>query len=56
MAKAKVKQMVEEEVEIKKGLDIKLKVDKSEKGRITITVTLLQDGEEIASDYDFVQV
>lgn len=42
--------------EVKKGLDIKLKLEKSDKGRLTVTVTLLQDGKEIASDYDFVQV
>jgi len=45
-----------EKVEPKAGLDIKVKLDKTEKGRITVTVTLLQDGVEIASDYDFVQV
>lgn len=45
-----------EKVEVKPGLDIKVKVDKTEKGRVTVTVTLLQDGVEIASDYDFVQV
>jgi hypothetical protein len=43
-------------VEPKKGLDVKVKVDKSESGRITVTVTLLNDGVEIASDYDFVNV
>lgn len=42
--------------EVKKGLDIKLKLEKSDKGRLTVTVTLLEDGKEIASDYDFVQV
>lgn len=50
---AKVKKKKEE---VKKGLDIKLKLEKSDKGRLTITVTLLEDGKEIASDYDFVQV
>lgn len=51
MSKAKTKK-----AEVKKGLDIKLKLDKTEKGRLTVTVTLLEDGKEIASDYDFVQV
>ncbi len=50
---AKVKKKKEE---VKKGLDIKLKLEKSDKGRLTVTVTLLEDGKEIASDYDFVQV
>jgi len=45
-----------EKVETKAGLDIKVKLDKTAKGRVTVTVTLLQDGVEIASDYDFVQV
>ena len=45
-----------EKVEPKAGLDIKVKVDKTISGQVTITVTLLQDGVEIASDYDFVQV
>lgn len=45
-----------EQVEPKAGLDIKVKLDKTEKGRITVKVILLQDGIEIASDYDFVQV
>ncbi len=53
MAKKSVKK--KEEV-VKKGLDVKVKLDKTEKGRITVTVTLLQDGEVVASDYDFVQV
>ena len=52
MAKAKKA----EKKEVKKGLDIKLKTDLSDKGRLTVTVTLLEDGKEIASDYDFVQV
>lgn len=51
MAKAKAKK-----VELPKGFNVKVKVDKSEKGRLTVKVVLLQDGEEIASDYDFVQV
>ena len=51
MAKAKT-----EKVEVKKGLDIKVKLVKSDKGRLTVTVTLLQDGKEVASDYDFAQV
>lgn len=42
--------------EVKKGLDVKLKLEKTAKGRLTVTVTLLEDGKEIASDYDFVQV
>lgn len=50
---AKVKKKKEE---VKKGLDIKLKLEKSDKGRLTVTVTLLEDGKEIASDYDFVKV
>jgi sporulation-control protein spo0M len=52
MAKAKAKKTEE----VKKGLDIKLKLEKSDKGRLTVTVTLLENGKEIASDYDFVQV
>jgi hypothetical protein len=43
-------------VEAPKGLDVKVKVEKSDNGRITVTVTLLQDGVVIASDYDFVKV
>ena len=39
-----------------KGFDLKVKLDKNESGRLTVTVTLLQDGVEVASDYDFVQV
>ena len=53
MAKAKTKT---EKKEVKKGLDIKLKTELSDKGRLTVTVTLLEDGKEIASDYDFVTV
>jgi len=48
-----------EKVEPKAGLDIKVKMEKDAdqvKGRIKVTVILVQDGEEIASDYDFVQV
>ena len=52
MAKAKK----EIKKEVKRGLDIKLKTELSDKGRLTVTVTLLEDGKEIASDYDFVQV
>lgn len=48
--KAKVK------VEAPKGLGIKVKLDKSAKGRVTVKVILLSDGVEVASDYDFVQV
>lgn len=54
MAKAKAPK--KESAAPKKGLDVKVKLDKTEKGRITVTVTLLQDGEVIASDYDFVNV
>ncbi len=50
------KKTAKKKEEVKKGLDVKVKVEKSEKGRVTVTVTLLQDGKEIASDYDFVQV
>lgn len=52
MAKAKAPK----KAEAPKGLSVKVNVEKSEKGRVTVTVTLLQDGVEIASDYDFVQI
>jgi hypothetical protein len=55
MAKAKAVKK-QEVVEAPKGLSVKVNLDKTEKGRITVKVTLLQDGVEIASDYDFVQV
>lgn len=55
MAKKPIKEK-QEEVKPKKGLDVKVKLDKSASGRITVTVTLLQDGEEVASDYDFINV
>lgn len=50
------KSAVKKEEAPKKGLDVKVKLDKTEKGRITVTVTLLQDGQVIATDYDFVNV
>lgn len=50
MAKAKTKK----KVEAPKGLGIQVKLDKSPKGRVTVKVTLTQDGVEVASDYDFV--
>ena len=52
MAKKAAKKVVE----APKGLNVKVKLEKSDKGRLTVTVTLLQDGKEIATDYDFVQV
>ena len=51
MAKAKTKK-----ADAPKGLSVKVKLDKTTKGRLTVKVTLLQDGVEVASDYDFVQV
>lgn len=54
MAKKAPKKL--EKAEPKAGLDVKVKVEKNDNGRVTVTVTLLQDGVEIASDYDFVQV
>lgn len=42
--------------EPKKGLDIKVKLEKSDLGRLTVTVTLLNDGVVVATDYDFVSV
>lgn len=39
-----------------KGLSVKVKLDKTAKGRLTVKVAVLQDGVEVASDYDFVQV
>ena len=54
MAKAKAPK--KETVEAPKGLSVKVNLEKSAKGRITVKVILLQDGIEIASDYDFVQV
>ena len=41
---------------VKKGLDVKVKLDKTAKGRVTVTVTLLQDGEVVATDSDWVFV
>jgi len=56
MAKKKAK----EEVEPKKGLDIKVELKNISKGinttKLQVTVTLLQDGVEIASDYDFISI
>jgi len=37
----------------KKGLDVKVKLDITKQGRLTATVTLLQDGVEVASDSDW---
>ena len=42
--------------EAPKGLTVKVTTEKTTKGRLTVKVTLFQDGVEIASDYDFVQV
>lgn len=45
--------------EAPKGLSIKVKLEKDAdmvSGRLKVTVTLLQDGVEIASDYDFAHV
>lgn len=58
MAKTKElkKAKAPEVVAPKAGLDIKVKLNKLESGRLTVSVTLLQDGVEIASDYDFTQV
>ena len=53
---AKAKKKANEEVHPKKGLDVKLKLDLSDKGRLTVTVQLLQDGVVVAEDYDFVTV
>jgi hypothetical protein len=39
-----------------KGLDISVGVVKGDKGRITVTVKLFQDGKEVASDSDWVFV
>jgi hypothetical protein len=52
----KVAEQPQEQVHPKKGLDIKVKLDKTESGRVTVTVSLLQDGVVVATDYDFVQV
>lgn len=56
MAKSKKKETVNEEIHPKKGLDVKLKLDISDSGRLTATVQILQDGVVVAEDYDFVQV
>ncbi len=40
--------------ETPKGLSVKVSLEKSDKGRLTVTVILLQDGVEISRDYDFV--
>lgn len=60
MAKKKVKEEVEklapQEQYVPKELDIKISLDK-EPGfgnRIKVKVSLFKNGEEIASDYDFV--
>lgn len=60
MAK-KTKKIVEEtpqesKTEVKAGLDIQVKLEKSANGRLTVTVKLLQDGKVIAEDYDFAKV
>lgn len=55
MAKKTAKKVTE----TKKGLQVKVKLEKDAdqiKGRLKVTVTLLQDGQEVASDYDFVNV
>lgn len=55
-AKKKSKdEVVEAPKQPKKGFDIKVKLTKSGK-RLKTTVTLLEDGVEIASDYDFVNI
>lgn len=54
MAKAKSKK-----APVEKGLSIKVKLDKGPehgKERLRVTVSLLQDGVEISSDYDFVNI
>lgn len=46
-------------VKEKKGLSVNLKIDKNAdgvKGRVKITVSLLDNGEVISSDYDFVNL
>lgn len=58
MAKKSPKKQETDETaqEPKKGLDVKVKLEKNEFGRITLTVSLLEDGEVVAVDYDFVNV
>lgn len=46
----------ESQAEVKAGLDIQVKLEKSANGRLTVTVKLLQDGKVIAEDYDFTKV
>lgn len=40
----------------KSNLDVQVKLDLALSGRLTVTVKLLQDGEVISEDYDFIQV
>lgn len=56
MAKPKKVKVDNPPLETPKGLDIKVKLEHSLNGRLTVKVTLLQDGVEVASDYDFVQL
>ena len=45
--------------EVKEGLSVSVKLEKDadgHPGRVKVTVILLQDGKEISSDYDFVNL
>lgn len=66
MAKKKAKEVAAvapaKPVKLKKGFDIKVRLEKgpagdmSNKERLKVTVVLFEDGVEIASDYDFVNL
>ena len=61
--KVKADVVVQPPKDVKPGLDIKIKLDEDYNTvsggtarRLKVTVTLLQDGVEIASDYDWVNL
>lgn len=56
--KKKTEEVIETPVKPKpkSNLDVRVKLDLALSGRLTVTVKLLQDGEVISEDYDFVQV
>ena len=57
--KVEVKKTAVKKAEPKKGLAVSVKLEKDadgKKGRVKVTVILSQDGEEISSDYDFINL
>lgn len=50
------KKVAKKKEEVKKGLEIKVKLELTGFNRLTARVELLQDGEVISKDYDWVNL